>query len=107
MRLIAKDLTTVYVRPHTTTDVKGDQVVSFGTARAVKMNLQPSSKPGELAEYGIKPGEGFVALTTDTTVNELDGVCVDVGPTDDPDYQVVVKPLKWPSYNKLILQARV
>jgi hypothetical protein len=71
----------------------------------IKANIK--SAGGKLAAetYGERLAYMLTALIEgDTTLNEGDGICVYVAPSEKPDYKVVASP-KWSSHSVVMLEA--
>lgn len=108
-RLKLNRVRTFYVRPRfVTKDNEGVPIESFGTAVEVRGEIWPASDRRSIETYGDRITgiqsvwvEGQYMLQFNNGVNSVllrnsnydlnlgDGVCVEAGPTDEPDYQVV------------------
>lgn len=90
MRLRQRDIKTVYVRPHTIiTDDEGDKTSNYSEAYPVKASIQPLGGQVAAAEYG-ETLTYMLSMRVEKigTIKEKDGVCVNVPPSEKPDYEI-------------------
>lgn len=95
MRLLARDLTTVYLKKHTTVrDEDGEKIsVYLPSALELKMNVQSAGGSIAVQQYGDKlPYMKSCKYQGDKLIpgaNERDGICLYVSKDDDPDYEII------------------
>jgi hypothetical protein len=95
MRLRQRDLKTVYVRPFIKIkDDEGSITNNYGEAYSIEAKIQPAGGQLQAAEYGEKLSYMLtMRYEGNEILKEKDGVCVFVGPTENPDYRVkAIKP---------------
>lgn len=98
-----------YVRPRIVTkDQEGVPITTWGTAVEIKGEVWPATDRRVVETYGDRISgiqsvwlEGQYMLQYDNGVNKVllrdpnylmalgDGICLEAGPTDEPDYQVI------------------
>lgn len=99
MRLLRKNLKTVYVKPYgSIEDDEGCKTNGYGTPYEVKASIQPLSGQIAATEYG-ETLQYMLSMRVENVgfIKEKDGVCVYVASTEKPDYEVIsIKPWSIP-----------
>lgn len=93
MRLMKRDLTTVYLRRVTTTqDEEFNDVIAWGSPIALEMNVQSASGAVNATIYGSKLSSmkscKYQGDELKEGQDENSGVCVYVDKDSDPDYKI-------------------
>lgn len=91
MRLLERDLSTVYLRKMTIErDEEGEKVEAYGMPVELRMNVQSAGGVISAQIYGEKLPYIKTCKYQGNLIkagkNELDGVCVDVSKDNEPDY---------------------
>lgn len=82
---------TYYTKPNnTTTDAEGGKYAFYGEPVEIQANIYPASGKAQAEIYGVKLNYILNMLYDgDTKIKELDGICVNVDSSSEPDYKVV------------------
>lgn len=95
MRLRPRDLKTVYLKKRiVVTDDEGEETIEYDNDHPVELELNIQSGGGSVSaqKYGSSldymKSCKYQGNQLKPVENELDGLCVDVGPDKDPDYQI-------------------
>lgn len=91
MRLRQRDLKTCYLRKCINkSDVEGIKYSDYEVAVEFKAKIQPAGGKVMSEMYGERLNYiSTMYYDGNLGITENDGICVNVGPTEDPDYKVV------------------
>lgn len=94
MRLKRSDLVTAFLRKRIVgRDDELNETISYGDGQKLLMNVQPASGQVTAELYGDRlryfVNAKYVGNAIKENCNELDGICLNAGPSDDPDYRIV------------------
>lgn len=94
MRLKRSDLVAVFLRKRIIGhDDELNEIITYGDGQKLIMNVQPASGQVAAELYGERlryfANAKYVGNAIKENRNELDGICLNVPPDDDPDYRIV------------------
>jgi hypothetical protein len=83
----------------------GEVSAGYDEGRDVEIDIQPVTSKLTAEMYGERVNNIRVGYTADMGIKESDGVCVEVGADDEPDY-VVIGVKKWTSHTVIDIEKR-
>ncbi|XRJ97342.1 hypothetical protein ACPBEI_00910 [Latilactobacillus sakei] len=94
MRLKRSDLVAVFLRKRIIGhDDELNEIITYGDGQKLMMNVQPASGQVAAELYGERlryfANAKYVGSEIKENRNELDGICLNVAPEDNPDYRIV------------------
>lgn len=94
MRLKRSDLVAVFLRKRIVGhDDELNEIITYDDGQKLMMNVQPASGQVAAELYGERlryfANAKYVGNAIKENRNELDGICLNVAPEDNPDYRIV------------------
>lgn len=94
MRLKRSDLVAVFLRKRIIGhDDELNEIITYDDGQKLMMNVQPASGQVAAELYGERlryfANAKYVGNAIKENRNELDGICLNVAPEDNPDYRIV------------------